>query len=202
MRSPVAYLLVPILLVVVGSFVWNLTARAAYETADYTVVESEGSFQIREYPDLMLVTTEMRLASQGGDGSFTRLFRYISGANEADQKVDMTTPVFMEDASDAPHGRMGFVLPKDTVAQGVPKPSGDEVKIRNRKGGQFGVLRFAGRMDAKSAQNAEARLQAWLEDRGLAFHDEAEFAGYDPPWTPGPFRRNEVLFRLNECGDP
>nr|WP_298869380.1 heme-binding protein [uncultured Gimesia sp.] len=24
----------------------------------------------------------------------------------------------------------------------------------------------------------------------------AECAGYDPPWTPGPFRRNEVLVRI------
>ena len=35
-----------------------------------------------------------------------------------------------------------------------------------------------------------------MEDNGLIGHDDAEFAGYDPPWTPGPFRRNEVLIRL------
>ena len=27
--------------------------------------------------------------------------------------------------------------------------------------------------------------------------DTIEFAGYDPPWTPGPLRRNEILIRLN-----
>jgi hypothetical protein len=191
-----AYVIVAVLLVVAGSLIWNMTARAAYESAEYTVVESEGDFEIREYPDLMLVTTDMRLASQGGDGSFMRLFRYISGANESDQKVAMTTPVFMEETEEAEQGRMAFVLPKDVVSKGVPKPKGNDVHIRKRRGGRFGVLRFAGRMDSSTAEEAEERLRTWLEDRGLPYHDEAEFAGYDPPWTPGPLRRNEILFRL------
>jgi hypothetical protein len=35
-----------------------------------------------------------------------------------------------------------------------------------------------------------------MSQKGLA-GDDVEFAGYDPPWTPGPLRRNEVLIRLN-----
>lgn len=192
------YLIVAVLLVVAGSFVWNMTARAAYESAEYTVVEADGPFETREYPDLMLVTTDMRVLSQGGDGSFMRLFRYISGGNEADQKVAMTTPVFMEETAQAASGRMAFVIPKDVAAEGAPKPNARDVQIRTREGGRFGVLRFAGRMDARSAEKAEGRLKSWLERKGLPFQDEAEYAGYDPPWTPGPLRRNEVLFRLEQ----
>ena len=35
----------------------------------------------------MLVATSSNMDSQGRDGSFMRLFQYISGANEADQKI-------------------------------------------------------------------------------------------------------------------
>jgi hypothetical protein len=35
-----------------------------------------------------------------------------------------------------------------------------------------------------------------MNDKGLTGDGDAEFAGYDPPWTPGPFRRNEILIRL------
>ena len=66
---------------------WKLTARGAYETAEYTVIESDGDFEIREYPELMVVTTSTQMERQGEDGSFMRLFRYISGANESKEKV-------------------------------------------------------------------------------------------------------------------
>jgi len=36
-----------------------------------------------------------------------------------------------------------------------------------------------------------------MSEQGLVADGDAEVAGYDPPWTPGPFRRNEVLIRIN-----
>lgn len=197
-KRKLAYLCVVIVFGVASSFAWNLTARAAYESAPYTVVESDGPFELRDYPELMLASTDMRPDSKGNDGSFMRLFRYISGENEADQKVAMTTPVFMEDAQDESSGRMGFVIPKEVAQEGIPKPVAAAVQVRKRAGGRFAVIRFKGRMDAKSTAEAEKRLRSWAASKGLSCHDEAESAGYDPPWTPGPFRRNEVLIRLQK----
>jgi hypothetical protein len=58
-------------------------------------------------------------------------------------------------------------------------------------------------MDAKKADDAEAKLRKWIEQKGFVAHEESEAAGYDPPFMPGPFRRNEVLIRLkNEIGPP
>ena len=62
-------------------FAWKLTARGAYESAEYTVVVSDGPFEVREYPDLMLAATGMQLDSQGSDGSFMEgreFFPYLS----------------------------------------------------------------------------------------------------------------------------
>jgi hypothetical protein len=197
-RKKLAYLTVVVVLAVVGTIGWNLTARGAYESAEYTVVESDGPFEIRDYPDLMLVSTDMLAASKGGDGSFMRLFGYISGANEADQKVSMTTPVFMDDVQQDSKGRMGFVIPKKVALEGAPKPDATDVKVRKREGGRFAVIRFTGRMDAKSSEKAEKKLRNWAVSMNLRCHDESETAGYDPPWTPGPLRRNEVLVRLSK----
>jgi hypothetical protein len=198
MKTKVVYLIPVFFLALLGCFAWNLTARAAYESAEYRVLEADGPFEIREYPDLMLASTEMRFSSRGNDGSFMRLFRYISGANEADQKVAMTTPVFMEMEGEELPGQMGFVIPKD-VAQGViPEPVASKVKILKRAGGRFAVVRFAGTMDLTTAENEEAKLRTWIESKGFKFHEESEAAGYDPPFTPGPLRRNEVLIRLKE----
>ena len=185
-----------IIILAIGYFGWKFTARGAYESAEYTVLDSVGPFETREYPELFLATTNTKLQMQGNDGSFMRLFRYISGANGDDQKIAMTTPVFMDCELNGTDGQMGFVIPKRVVDQRIPEPSSNDVRIRARSGGRFAAIRFAGRVQNDSFAKAEKELRNWMEDNGLIGHDDAEFAGYDPPWTPGPFRRNEVLIRL------
>lgn len=177
-------------------FGWKFTSRSAYESAAYAVLESEESFEIRKYPDLMLATTKMQSESQGDDGSFTRLFRYIDGENNEQQKVSMTTPVFMEPSDQETPGQMGFVIPQEVEKQGIPKPASGNVNIQKRMGGQFGVIRFSGRLNRESAAEAERKLRKWLVENDRTPEGDAERAGYDPPWTPGPFRRNEILIRL------
>jgi len=193
------YLGVAAVLVALAFFGWKLTARSAYESADFTVLESETPFEIREYPNLMMATTKMKSESQGDDGSFMRLFRYIRGANDSEQKVAMTTPVFMETEAGDAQGRMGFVLPKQVAGQRVPVPSNQDVQILKRTGGRFAAVRFAGRMNTESVAKAEQKLREWINARELVGDGDAEVAGYDPPWTPGPFRRNEVLIRLKQA---
>jgi hypothetical protein len=200
-RKTMIYLSVTAILVLAGIFAWNTMARAAYESAEYKVVESDGKFEVREYPDLMLVATTTNLDAQGRDGSFMKLFRYISGANESDKKISMTTPVFMENNKQESAVQMGFVMPKDIAVGGVPAPTGEGVDVRKRVGGRFAVLRFSGQLTNKSAKESEARLRAWMATKGLVADDSmessgVETAGYDPPFLPGPLRRNEVLIRL------
>jgi hypothetical protein len=190
---------IPLIIGILGVaafFGWKLMARGAYESAEYKVNEIDGEFEIREYPDLTVVSTSAELERHGEDGSFMRLFRYISGANEARQKVAMTTPVFMQAQSGARGGRMSFVVPKQTAADGAPKPVSEHVELQTRASGRFAVIRFAGRLNTESSGKAEKQLRAWMARRGMSGAATAEMAGYDPPWTPGPLRRNEVLIRL------
>ena len=194
---------------------WKLTSRSAYESAEYTVLETDGQIELRSYPDLMLVTTTMGTRTQGDDGSFGRLFRYISGGNENKQKVAMTTPVFMEpqnateqsqqtepseqtsgQTSRQTSGQMGFVIPKTVAETSIPNPTNNQVEVTQRPGGTFAVIRFAGRNDLDVCQQQQRVLEQWIEKRGLHPEGEPEIAGYDPPWTPGPLRRNEILIRI------
>jgi len=181
-----------------GTFALAMTTRARYESAEYTVIESDGAYEIREYPDLMLAATDSKMDSQGRDGSFMRLFQYISGANEAKQKIAMTTPVFMEGEIGKSEVSMGFVIPKKVAAGGAPDPVGKGVKLHKREGGRFAVIRFPGQLDSKLATEHEAKLREWMQSRGLEGSDSAEAAGYDPPFTPAALRRNEILIRLHE----
>lgn len=203
MNKKMMYLAAIAVLSLAVTAVWNLTARANDESAEYRVIQSEGNIEIREYPDLMLAATDSNVNAQGRDGSFMRLFRYISGNNESNQKIAMTTPVFMEsehteEGNNGANASMGFVMPPEIVVNGVPEPKSAGVKIRKRPGGRFAAIRFSGRMNAKSAKKQEAILRQWLAGQGMEAEPSSETAGYDPPFTPGPMRRNEVLVRIKD----
>lgn len=177
---------------------WQVTSRTAYESAEYEVIVSDGDFEIREYPELTLAATAMNGDQQGRDGSFMRLFGYISGQNAAEQKIAMTTPVFMEMDGRHDTKKMSFVLPKKYGKDAAPGPKGDKVSIQTRPAGTYAVVRFSGRMNKELTQKNEKRLQEWIESKGWEPTDQKEAAGYDSPMTPPPLRRNEVLILLKE----
>ena len=185
-----------ILLAALGYFGWKFTARSAYESAQYKVLQSEGDCEVRDYPELMLARTPMRDISQGDDGSFMRLFRFISGDNQSEQQIAMTVPVFMERDSQEESANMAFVLPDDVTAKGIPQPLHEEVEISQRPGGQFAVIRFPGPLNDSTRRKQERLLREWMSNRNLMGSDNTETAGYDPPWTPNPLRRNEILIKL------
>jgi DNA gyrase inhibitor GyrI len=189
-----------ILIVLVGLVLVGCKAtRSGYESASYKVVRNSGKFEVRDYPALTVVETPMVHGGNGADGSFNRLFRFITGGNEASQKIAMTTPVFMSDGdADA---TMAFVMPAKLKAGEVPKPTDDTVKVRELAAGRFAVLRFRGGRNAGNEAESLAKLKAWMETERLSVLSPPVYAYFDPPWTPGFLRRNEVMIRT-DSGNP
>ncbi len=169
--------------------------RAGYESARYKVVKSDGKFEIRKYQPHVVVSTSMQ-AAEGG-GSFGRLFKYISGNNKTEKKIAMTTPVFMPATSEGKATEMQFVVPEDIAKAGAPVPAGSSVRLDRMSGGDYVVLRYSGRNSESSQKKQLAALRKEVKDRSLSTSGNPIFAGYDPPWTPGPMRRNEVLLKLD-----
>jgi DNA gyrase inhibitor GyrI len=157
------------------------------------VVRSSGNFAVRDYPALMVVETPMTRTGKDADGSFMRLFRFITGKNEAKQKIAMTTPVFMSGSGS--NATMAFVLPAKLPAGEVPKPTDGAVTVRELPAGRFAVLRFRGGRNAKNEAESLAKLKAWMEKQGLSVLSPPVYGYFDPPWTPPFLRRNEVMLR-------
>lgn len=169
--------------------------RAGYESAPYTVVRADGRFELRDYPALTVVETPMTDPRRdGADGSFMRLFRFITGANAAGQKIAMTTPVFM--SGEATNAVMAFVLPASLSPATAPRPTADGVNIRELPPGRFAVLRFRGGRSAAKEAEVLAELRTWLAAQSLRSAAAPVYGYFDPPWTPSPLRRNEVMLRL------
>lgn len=164
-----------------------VTGRSGYQSAPYKVSHHEGDFEVRDYPVLQLASTRL----SGEDKSFMRLFNYISGQNDAKEKIAMTTPVFMNG------NEMSFVMP-ESLKQAVPRPTAGEVEIKSMPARRVASYRFRGSRSAASEKEAVKRLEEWLVKNKLTASGAPFFAYYDPPWTPGPWRRNEALVPLKE----
>ena len=166
------------------------TSRSGYKSAPYRVVRTDGNFELRDYPALKVVETAMK--DGGSGGSFNRLFRFLTGGNDAGKKIAMTTPVFMAGGEST----MAFVMPADLGK--VPQPMDGSVTVREMPAGRFAVLRYSGaRSPQQEAEHLE-RLNAWVADQRLKVSAAPVYAYFDPPWTPPFLRRNEVMLRVEK----
>ncbi|MBU3666426.1 MAG: heme-binding protein [Chthoniobacterales bacterium] len=157
----------------------------ATETPDYKVLTRDGAFEVREYPALTTVRTS------AGNGDFMRLFRYISGENEAQQKIAMTAPVLM--TSEGEKSAMSFIVPRSVAAGKVPSPKDEAVTTGTVPAGRFAVYRYSGRRNDANEKQALEALRAWVDKHRLEITGSPLFGYYDPPWTLPFLRRNEVM---------
>ena len=187
----------PILLAVV----FGALPAMAIEKPSYEVLEADKRLKVelRRYADIPVASAPMG-GMKNQDGSFMKLFRYISGNNEGKQKIEMTAPVFMEttakDQGASGSGRMSFMIPAAVAKGGAPDPGEAGVDLGAIDGGKFAVIRFSGHRSEAKREAAVERLRAWIDEKGWTSDGEPFFAFYNPPWTPELFRRNEVFLRL------
>jgi len=163
-------------------------AAMAIETPDYKVLVQDGKFEVRDYPAMTLARTAM------GDGDFMRLFRYISGGNEGEQKIAMTAPVLVQQSGE--DRGMSFVVPREVAAGKVPAPKAAEVTLDTMPAARFAVFTYSGRRTESNEAEALEKLRAWMRVKKLNPAGGPMFGYYDPPWTLPFLRRNEVMLRV------
>lgn len=204
---------------VIGAFaalgvgVW-IYAVSQVEQPKYATVTQDGLIELRDYPALVVAEVTRR-----GDrnsavrAGFSPLAGYIFAKNRAGDSVSMTAPVLQErqpvamtaPVTQTPAGAgsaggpdqswvIRFVMPARYTLETLPKAAGDDVRLLDVPPSRKAAIRFSGvASDALIAQN-EAALRAWLGARNITIIGEPTYAYYNDPFTPGPLRRNEVLF--------
>jgi DNA gyrase inhibitor GyrI len=193
MKPKTPFLIVGAVLFGAVTFWLVANSRAATETPEYKVIRKIGEVEIRDYPALTVATAPMGEGEM--NGSFGKLFRYITGTNEQSQKISMTSPVLIDNSGE--QRTMSFIVPKDIAEKGAPKPTGESVSLGKVAAARYAVLRFGGGRSADNEKKAIEKLQAWLESQNIPSKGQPMFAYYDPPWTPTFMRRNEVMLRIN-----
>ncbi|WP_185982469.1 SOUL family heme-binding protein [Aureimonas mangrovi] len=169
------------------------------EEPDYETVRSGGEVEIRDY-DAMLIaeTVKSGYHEKARSRGFETLYDYIRANNRSGKKIAMTVPV-LQQLSEA-EGRKGwairFVMPKKYTKASLPTPNGGDVKIEEVPARRMAAIRFSGTFSASLASRKLMALYNYLSDEGLKQKGDPIYAFYNPPWTPGFMRRNEILIEI------
>ena len=162
----------------------------ANEEAKYEVIEKNKIYEIRKYSDRLAVET----SRAGIDSNFRKLFNYISGRNDTQEKIAMTTPVTQVEINGSI--TMQFYLPSKFNSGNVPNPSKEDVRIVNIEGGYYAVVRYSGRASDRNFIKHKEILEKELKNNNISIISPPIRATYDSPFTLPMNRRNEAMFKV------
>jgi hypothetical protein len=109
----------------------------------------------------------------------------------------MTAPVTAERSED--EYVVSFTMPSGYSVDTLPRPNNTALTIESVDPHLAAVVRFGGRFDESKAARARVELESWIAREGLVAIGEPIVAQYDPPWTPGFARRNEVMIAVERA---
>ena len=180
------------LLIIIFStlFILPYSVIMANEEAKYEVIEKNKIYEIRKYSDRLAVET----SRAGIDSNFRKLFNYISGRNDTQEKIAMTTPVTQVEKNGSI--TMQFYLPSKFNSGNVPNPSREDVRIVNIEGGYYAVVRYSGRASDRNFIKHKEILEKELKNNNISILSPPIRATYDSPFTLPMNRRNEAMFKI------
>ena len=170
----------------------TVSAMGNEETPKFNLIEKEGRFEVRHYPEMVVA----KVVSQESDNAlFRKLAGYIFGGNEAETKIKMTAPVFMQ--SKRGQNTMMFYMPSKYSLDTLPEPNAQDVELGTISFGKVAVIKYSGFNPMRKRNANFQKLMNWVEKKGLEVYDNEFYsAGYDSPWTLPWKRTNEVMVLL------
>ncbi len=160
-----------------------------YETQEYVVVDQIDQIEIRYYPSAPMIRVS---SNQSRNNNFGKLFRYIAGNNTDEEKIAMTTPVYMSDENKT----MEFVLPKRFLSAEIPAPNDNDVVAYISEPKYYAAIKYSGYSNNKKEENHRKELVKTIQNSNLKILSEHFVLSYDAP-TKFYNRRNEVLIQVD-----
>ena len=182
----------------------------AVEEPAFKIVQSNGDFEIRDYP--ALIVAEVTVAGgqkEAASKGFRLLAGYIFGGNKRRDSIAMTAPVQQERRSEkiamtapviqtanADTWTVRFTMPSTYTLDTLPEPNDTKIQLRRMPAERLAVLRFSGLASEGDVAKKTTELVAAAMALHLGTIGPVSLAQYDPPWTPWFMRRNEVMVQV------
>lgn len=157
------------------------------ETQNYELVKVIDNFEIRFYPSALK-------AKVTSDRNFSKLFRYISGNNDNNEKIAMTSPVYM--TSNGDENTMEFVLPSKYSIDNASQPIDKDIEVYSTKPGHYAAIEFGGYSNSDKVKKHHKILLQKLVENGYKTVQKLPISlTYNSPYKVFN-RKNEVLIQI------
>nr|WP_047168573.1 heme-binding protein [Sphingomonas sp. Y57] len=168
--------------------------RAARAPIHETLV-SEGGFEIRRYPALLVIeTAQYGTRDRALGNGFGLLADYMFGEGRDGEELPITMPVLAE-ALPGDAWRIRFLLPQG-IGRDSLDPPGPGISVAEIPAREVAVLAVPGKpSDRLFAAKAE-ELRQWIEAKGRKPSGAVEHAYYNSPLKPGTSLPNELFVPL------
>ncbi len=191
-----------------GLFLSSVLALSI-EEPPFQVLSKDKSIEVRSYGAYCTVGLEIDGdLDEVGDKAFRPLFQYISGSNDPQVKIPMTSPVGQEETTGqkipmtSPVGQVAlegegkylvyFVLPMEMSCDDAPKPEDSRLQLIEKPARQVAVITYSGRWTKSNYEEAFNKLQAWLAENQVKTIGPFTWARYNSPFSLWFLRRNEI----------
>lgn len=181
------------------------------ESPKYSILKKENHIEIREYSGYIQAEVKVQGSNYKSaiEAGFDILAGYIFGNNTSQQKVDMTTPVKVNQsekiAMTTPVTVKGdleftvaFVMPSAYTLETLPVPRDARIRFVPVLSHRMASVRFSGFFNQGNIENNKKRLREWMDENDLKGDGDFIIAGYNPPWIPGFLARNEVMIKIKD----
>lgn len=168
------------------------------EEAPYDVLKSESGIEIRCYrPQTQARVTALGDFKTAQKEAFNVLAGYIFGENKTNEKIQMTTPVLLEEKSDDKNNlkewTMSFILPPQYSMENSPKPEDPRISLHDRPVQLVASIGYAGFNSLEKVSEHSVLLKRWLKKRPWYIPVSGfQTAQFDGPLTIPFFRKNEI----------
>ena len=170
------------------------------EEPDYDVVRDDGEIQIRDYDGMVVAeTVKSGYHEKARRSGFETLYDYIAAKSRSGKKIAMTSPVLQQLAEGDGHTKgwaVRFIMPKKYTRASLPEPTNTGVTLKEVPARRMVSISFSGNFNATLASKQLMKLYNYLADNNLTQKGDPEYAFYNPPWTPGFMKRNEILIEI------
>jgi len=168
------------------NFLNNVTSQ--YETQNYDIIKTIDKAEIRYYPSVM------RIKSTRENG-FVNLFGYISGKNEKNKKIAMTSPVYLKKEENIEV--MEFILPRSYNNKNTPMSLSSKVSVYESNPDYYMALKFGGYAFQSIVNKTSSELKRIANENNIQIVGEPILLVYNSPYKIFN-RRNEILFKISK----